>query len=62
MPIWSRDPKIRRSDCSQTHFSPVYFRKESEPYMTIAMAGRGRTRASSPAEANLKFIWTWSPT
>jgi signal transduction histidine kinase len=38
-----------------TWFGPVYFRKESEPYMTIAMpvSGGGVTAA----EVNLKFIW-----
>jgi signal transduction histidine kinase len=35
----------------------VYFRKESEPYMTIALAAGGEDSGVVTAEANLKFIW-----
>jgi hypothetical protein len=38
-------------------FSPVYFRKESEPYMTLAMAHTGRNAGVTIAEVNLKLIW-----
>jgi signal transduction histidine kinase len=38
-------------------FSPVYFRKESEPYMTLAMARTGRNAGVTIAEVNLKLIW-----
>ena len=41
----------------ETYFSPIYFRKESEPYMTIAMAGAAEDAGVVIAEANLKFIW-----
>ena len=37
--------------------SPVYFHKESEPYMTIAAAEQGRRGGVTVAEVNLKFIW-----
>ena len=37
--------------------SPVYFRKESEPYLTMAIAGAGRSGGVTVAEVNLKFIW-----
>jgi HAMP domain-containing protein len=52
---YSGDPKFRVAKSGRTYFGPVYFRKESEPYMTIAMpqAGGGVT----VAEVNLKFIW-----
>ena len=52
---FSGDPKFRVAKSGRTYFGPVYFRKESEPYMTIAMpqAGGGVT----VAEVNLKFIW-----
>jgi class 3 adenylate cyclase len=36
---------------------PVYFHKESEPYMTIAAAEQGRSGGVTAAEVNLKFIW-----
>jgi len=53
----SRDPKFVEAMARRTWFSPVYFRKESEPYMTIAMAGAGEDAGVVAAEANLKFIW-----
>ncbi|HZN24632.1 MAG TPA: ATP-binding protein [Burkholderiales bacterium] len=42
---------------SSPYFSPVYFRKGSEPYMTIAVAGLGDPAEVTVAEVNLKFIW-----
>ena len=39
-----------------TWFSPVYFHKETEPYITIAMPS-GRDRGVTVAEVNLKFVW-----
>ena len=53
----SRDPKFAEAMTRKTWFSPVYFRKESEPYITIAMAGGGEDAGVVAAEANLKFIW-----
>ena len=51
---YSKDPKFIEAKAGKTYFSPVYFRKESEPYMTVAMAsGSGVT----VADVNLKFIW-----
>jgi signal transduction histidine kinase len=41
----------------KTYFSPVYFRKESEPYMTVSMPSGGGTPGVTVAEVNLKFIW-----
>ena len=54
---FSNDPKFREASARKTYFSPVYFRKESEPYMTIALAGTGEDAGVIAAEANLKFIW-----
>jgi len=54
---FSADPKFREAHDRKTYFSPVYFRKESEPYMTIALAGMGEDTGVVAAEANLKFIW-----
>jgi signal transduction histidine kinase len=63
----SRDPSFVEATAGRTYFSQVYFRKESEPYMTVSMAasggGQGAQQASAPrhpvtaAEVNLKFIW-----
>jgi hypothetical protein len=52
---FSRDPKFTVPKSGRTYFGPVYFRKESEPYMTIAMAQAGG--GVTVAEVNLKFIW-----
>jgi hypothetical protein len=39
------------------YYGPVYFRSESEPYMTLALAGTVRDAGVGVAEINLKFIW-----
>jgi signal transduction histidine kinase len=54
---FSRDPNFLGARPGQTHFGPVYFRKESEPYMTLAIAGRSERAGVTLAEVNLKFIW-----
>ncbi|MBI3456704.1 MAG: GAF domain-containing protein [Candidatus Rokubacteria bacterium] len=54
---FSRDPKFLEAKPGTTYHGPVYFRKESEPYMTIAIAGRGEDAGVTVAEVNLKFIW-----
>ncbi len=54
---FSRDPKFVEARGRRTYFSAVYFRKESEPYMTIAVAGSGEDAGVIVAEVNLKFIW-----
>src|SRR5262249_22257985 len=52
---YSKEAKFREAKTGKTYFSPVYFRKESEPYMTIAMPQSGG--GVTVAEVNLKFIW-----
>jgi signal transduction histidine kinase len=54
---FSQDPKYTEAIARKTYFSAVYFRKESEPYMTISLAGAGEDAGVVAAEANLKFIW-----
>ena len=41
----------------QTWFGPVSFRKETEPYMSIAVRAKGEAGAVTVADVNLKFIW-----
>jgi signal transduction histidine kinase len=53
----SREPKFVEAKRTKIYYGPVYFRKESEPYMTIAMAGSGQDAGVTVAEVNLKFIW-----
>ncbi len=39
------------------YFSPTYFRDQSEPYMTVAVAEPGPNGGVTVAEVNLKLIW-----
>ena len=54
---FAQEPRFRDPKSGKTYFSLVYFRKESEPYITIALAGAGNTAGVTVAEVNLKFIW-----
>jgi signal transduction histidine kinase len=53
----SASPKFTHARAGKTYFSPVYFRRDSEPYMTIAVAGLTEAAGVTIAEVNLKFIW-----
>jgi len=53
----SKDPKFVEAVKEKSYYGPVYFRRESEPYMTLALAGARRHAGVSIAEVNLKFIW-----
>ena len=52
----SADARFTETRNGSVWYGPVYFRKESEPYMTLAIP-HGRAAAVSAAEVNLKFIW-----
>ena len=54
---FAKEPRFRDPKAGKTYFSLVYFRKESEPYITIALAGSGQAAGVTVAEVNLKFIW-----
>jgi signal transduction histidine kinase len=54
---YSQDPGFIEARQHRVWFSPVYFHKESEPYMTLAMAQAGRNAGVTIAEVNLKLIW-----
>jgi signal transduction histidine kinase/HAMP domain-containing protein len=53
----SQEPKFVEAKAKKRYLSPVYFRKESEPYLTLSIAGTGRSAGVTVAEVNLKFIW-----
>jgi len=53
----SRDPKFTEAVAHKVYYGPVYFRRESEPYMTLALAGTRKDAGVSIAEVNLKLIW-----
>src|SRR6516162_3810533 len=54
---YSHDPKFTEAVAHKVYYGPVYFRRESEPYMTLALAGTIRNAGVSVAEVNLKLIW-----
>src|SRR5260221_12637192 len=54
---WSGEPAFKNARPGQTWYGPVYFRKETEPYMSIAVRSGGEAGAVTVAEVNLKFIW-----
>src|ERR1700748_2924558 len=53
----SKDPKFTEGVAHKVYYGPVYFRRESEPYMTLALAGTRKDAGVSIAEVNLKLIW-----
>jgi signal transduction histidine kinase len=53
----SKDPKFAEAVKNKVYYGPVYFRRESEPYMTLSLAGTRRDAGVSIAEVNLKLIW-----
>ena len=53
----SKDPRFLAARGGATYFGPVYFRKETEPYMAIAMRAGREGAGVTAVEVNLKFIW-----
>jgi signal transduction histidine kinase len=53
----SAEPKFTEAVAHKVYYGSVYFRRESEPYMTLTLAGTRRESGVSVAEVNLKLIW-----
>ena len=53
----SQEEKFRVASKGGTYYGPVYFRKGTEPYMTIARPATGSGGGVTAAEVNLKFVW-----
>ncbi len=53
----SQEPAFTQARRGQPWFGPVYFRKDTEPYMTVAVRSGGDKGPVAVAEVNLKFIW-----
>ena len=53
----SGEPAFKGAKPDQTWFGPVTFRKETEPYMSMAVRSKGEAGAVTVADVNLKFIW-----
>jgi two-component system, NtrC family, sensor kinase len=53
----SRDPRFVEAKARRLYRGPVEFRKESEPYMAIAIAEGEKGGGVTAVQVNLKFIW-----
>ncbi len=53
----SGDRVFREPKPGQPYFGPVYFRKDTEPYVTIAVAPGPDGEGVTVAEVNLKLVW-----
>jgi two-component system, NtrC family, sensor kinase len=54
---FSPEAKFTEAMAKRVYYGPVYFRGNSEPYMTLALAGSRRDAGVSVAEVNLKLVW-----
>ena len=54
---FSTDPRFVEARKGKTWFGPVYFRKETEPYMSIAIPEARDRPGATVVDVNLKFIW-----
>lgn len=54
---YSRDPMFADAMSNKIYRGPVYFVRQSEPYMTLAMAGMSPDHGVIVAQINLKFVW-----
>jgi signal transduction histidine kinase/putative methionine-R-sulfoxide reductase with GAF domain len=53
----SDEPAFKLAKRGKPWIGPVYFRKETEPYMTIAVRSGSDSGPVTIADVNLKFIW-----
>ncbi len=53
----SADPVIVAAKARGAAFGTVYFRQQTEPYLSVAVAGVERDSGVVVAEINLKFVW-----
>jgi PAS domain S-box-containing protein len=53
----SKIPEFAEAVAHRVYFGPISFRRESEPYMTISLAGTRRNTGVGVAQVNLKLIW-----
>lgn len=54
---FSQSAAFRGAKQNGVYYGPVYFVRETEPFMTLALAGAGNDAPVSVAEVNLRFIW-----
>ena len=54
---YSKEPKFTETVAKKVYYGPVYLRRESEPYMTLGLAGTRSDVGVSVVELNLNLIW-----
>jgi beta-lactamase regulating signal transducer with metallopeptidase domain len=54
---YSNEAKFTETLAKKVYYGPVYMRRDSEPYMTLGMAGRRFDAGVSLVELNLKPMW-----
>jgi beta-lactamase regulating signal transducer with metallopeptidase domain len=54
---YSNETKFTETLAKKVYYGPVYMRRDSEPYMTLGMAGRRFDAGVSLVELNLKPMW-----
>jgi two-component system, NtrC family, sensor kinase len=54
---YSQDPKFTQAMINKRYFGPVYFYRESQPHMTLSLAGPRGEVGVSLVEVNLNLIW-----
>ena len=54
---YSKEAKFTETVAKKIYYGPVYMRRESEPYMTMGMAGWRSDAGVSLVELNLKPMW-----
>src|SRR6185312_6061721 len=54
---FSGDDRFKMAITHKVYYGPVYFRRGTEPFMTLAVAGTRRDAGVSVAEVNLTLIW-----
>ena len=54
---FSKEPRFIEARKGKTWFGPVYFRKETEPYMAISIPEARDRPGVTVVDVNLKFIW-----
>jgi len=53
---FSQDPKFTQARANKRYVSPVYFRRESEPYISLAIAGSGGSVTRPGPEPELGLV------
>jgi len=54
---FSQSPAFTEARAKKRYVGPVYFRKDSEPYLTLAFLGPSSSSGVTVTDINLRFVW-----